>query len=79
MMDFINDIISGNISDEVRDKIKKSLADIDTTLSDLELYSKEPEKVEILSIERAKLSDELDECEITWIEKQDELEQAMKE
>ena len=61
------------------EKIKKSLADIDTTLSDLELYSKEPEKVEILSIERAKLSDELDECEITWIEKQDELEQAMKE
>lgn len=59
--------------------IKKSLADIDTTLSDLELYSKEPEKVEILSIERAKLSDELDECEIAWIEKQDELEQAMKE
>ena len=61
------------------DKIKKSLADIDTTLSDLELYSKEPEKVEILSIERSKLSDELDECEITWIEKQDELEKAMKE
>lgn len=61
------------------DKIKKSLADIDTTLSDLELYSKEPEKVEILSIERAKLSDELDKCEITWIEKQDELELAMKE
>lgn len=61
------------------DKIKKSLADIDTTLSDLELYSKEPEKVEILSIERAKLSDELDKCEIAWIEKQDELEQAMKE
>lgn len=61
------------------EKIKKSLADIDTTLSDLELYSKEPEKVEILSIERAKLSDELDECEVAWIEKQDELEQAMKE
>lgn len=61
------------------EKIKKSLADIDTTLSDLELYLKEPEKVEILSIERAKLSDELDKCEITWIEKQDELEQAMKE
>lgn len=61
------------------EKIKKSLANIDTTLSDLELYSKEPEKVEILSIERAKLSDELDECEIAWIEKQDELEQAMKE
>lgn len=61
------------------EKIKKSLADIDTTLSDLELYSKEPEKVEMLSIERAKLSDELDECEIAWIEKQDELEQAMKE
>lgn len=61
------------------EKIKKSLADIDITLSDLELYSKEPEKVEILSIERAKLSDELDECEIAWIEKQDELEQAMKE
>lgn len=61
------------------EKIKKSLADIDTTLSDLELYSKEPEKVEIISIERAKLSDELDECEIAWIEKQDELEQAMKE
>lgn len=61
------------------EKIKKSLADIDTTLSDLELYSKEPEKVGILSIERAKLSDELDECEIAWIEKQDELEQAMKE
>ena len=61
------------------EKIKKSLADIDTTLSDLELYSKEPEKVEILSIERAKLSDELDECGIAWIEKQDELEQAMKE
>lgn len=61
------------------EKIKKSLADIDTILSDLELYSKEPEKVEILSIERAKLSDELDECEIAWIEKQDELEQAMKE
>ncbi len=61
------------------EKIKKSLADIDTTLSDLELYSKEPEKVEILSIERAKQSDELDECEIAWIEKQDELEQAMKE
>lgn len=61
------------------EKIKKSLADIDTTLSDLELYSKEPEKVEILSIERAKLSDELDRCEITWIEKQDELELAMKE
>lgn len=61
------------------EKIKKSLADIDTTLSDLELYSKEPEKVEILSIERAKLSDELDECEIAWIEKQDELEQEMKE
>ena len=61
------------------EKIKKSLADIDTTLSDLELYSKEPEKVEILSIERAKLSDELDGCEITWIEKQDELEKAMKE
>lgn len=61
------------------EKIKKSLADIDTTLSDLELYSKEPEKVEILSIERAKLSDELDKCEITWIEKQDELELAMKE
>ena len=61
------------------EKIKKSLADIDTTLSDLELYSKEPEKVEILSIERAKLSDELDKCEITWIEKQDELEKAMKE
>lgn len=61
------------------EKIKKSLADIDTTLSDLALYSKEPEKVEILSIERAKLSDELDECEIAWIEKQDELEQAMKE
>ena len=61
------------------EQIKKSLADIDTTLSDLELYSKEPEKVEILSIERAKLSDELDECEIAWIEKQDELEQAMKE
>lgn len=61
------------------EKIKKSLSDIDTTLSDLELYSKEPEKVEILSIERAKLSDELDECEIAWIEKQDELEQAMKE
>lgn len=61
------------------EKIKKSLADIDTTLSDLELYSKEPEKVEILSIERAKLSDELDECEIAWIEKHDELEQAMKE
>lgn len=61
------------------EKIKKSLADIDTTLSDLELYSKEPEKVEVLSIERAKLSDELDKCEITWIEKQDELEQAMKE
>lgn len=61
------------------EKIKKSLADIDTTLSDLEFYSKEPEKVEILSIERAKLSDELDECEIAWIEKQDELEQAMKE
>lgn len=61
------------------EKIKKSLADIDTTLSDLELYSKEPEKVEILSIERAKLSDELDECEIAWIEKQDKLEQAMKE
>ena len=54
------------------EKIKKSLADIDTTLSDLELYSKEPEKVEILS-------DELDKCEITWIEKQDELELAMKE
>lgn len=50
------------------EKIKKSLADIDTTLSDLELYSKEPEKVEILSIERAKLSDELDKCEIAWIE-----------
>ena len=61
------------------EKIKKSLADIDTTLSDLELYSKEPEKVEILSIERAKLSDELDKCEISWIEKQDELELAMKE
>lgn len=61
------------------EKIKKSLADIDTTLSDLELYSKEPENVEILSIERAKLSDELDECENAWIEKQDELEQAMKE
>lgn len=61
------------------EKIKKSLADIDTTLSDLELYSKEPEKVEVLSIERAKLSDELDKSEITWIEKQDELEQAMKE
>lgn len=61
------------------EKIKKSLADIDTTLSDLELYSKEPENVEILSIERAKLSDELDKCEITWIEKQDELELAMKE
>lgn len=61
------------------EKIKKSLADIDTTLSDLELYSKEPEKVEILSIERAKLSDELDKCEITWIEKQDELEQSLKE
>lgn len=61
------------------EKIKKSLADIDTTLSNLELYSKEPEKVEILSIERAKLSDELDKCEITWIEKQDELELAMKE
>lgn len=61
------------------EKIKKSLADIDTTLSDLELYSKEPEKVEILSIERAKLSDELDKCEITWIEKQDELELAMKD
>lgn len=61
------------------EKIKKFLADIDTTLSDLELYSKEPEKVEILSIERAKLSDELDKCEIAWIEKQDELEQAMKE
>lgn len=61
------------------EKIKKSLADIDTTLSDLELYSKEPEKVEILSIERAKLTDELDKCEITWIEKQDELELAMKE
>lgn len=61
------------------EKIKKSLAYIDTTLSDLELYSKEPEKVEILSIERAKLSDELDKCEITWIEKQDELELAMKE
>lgn len=61
------------------EKIKKSLADIDTTLSDLELYSKEPEKVEILSIERAKQSDELDKCEITWIEKQDELELAMKE
>lgn len=61
------------------EKIKKSLADIDTTLSDLELYSKEPEKVEILSIERAKLSDELDKCESAWIEKQDELEQAMKE
>ena len=61
------------------EKIKKSISDIDTTLTDIELYSKEPEKVEILSIQRAQLSDELDKCEITWIEKQDELEQAMNE
>ena len=61
------------------EKIKKSIADIDTSLSDTELYTKEPKKVEELSIERAKLADDLDECEVTWIEKQDELEQAMKE
>lgn len=61
------------------EKIKKSISDIDTTLSDADLYSKEPKKVEELSIERAKLTDELDECEVTWIEKQDELEHAMKE
>ena len=61
------------------EKIKKSIADIDTSLSDAELYTKAPTKVEELSIERAKLADDLDECEVTWIEKQDELEQAMKE
>ena len=61
------------------EKIKKSIADIDTSLSDTELYTKAPTKVEELSIERAKLADDLDECEVTWIEKQDELEQAMKE
>ncbi len=61
------------------EKIKKSLADIDNSLADTEIYTKEPQKVEELSKERSRLTDKLDECEVSWIEKQDELEQAMKE
>lgn len=61
------------------EKLKKSLSDIDNSLADTEIYTKEPQKVEELSKERSRLTDELDECEVSWIEKQDELEQAMKE
>ena len=60
------------------EKYRKQIADIDSILSDSTIYSTDSEKVESLSIERSKLNDALDEAEMNWLLKQDELEAAME-
>lgn len=61
------------------EKLKKEIATIDETMADPTLYQNDSNKVQELSIKRAQLSDELDENEMLWLEKQDELEKAMQE
>lgn len=65
--------------EKLMDKIKKEISLIDETLSDSSLYQTDKEKVEKLSIDRANLSNKLDETEMTWLEKQEELEVALAE
>ena len=61
------------------EKLKKEITTIDETMADPTLYQNDSNKVQELSIKRAQLSDELDENEMLWLEKQDELEKAMQE
>ena len=58
------------------EKLKKDMAAIDEALADGSLYQTDSAKAQEMSINRAKLNDELDETEMTWLEKQDELEKA---
>ncbi len=61
------------------DKCKQRLAKIDETLSDSDLYNKDKDKVEALLKERASLSEQNDELEMTWLEKQEEIENKTSE
>lgn len=65
--------------EKLMEKLKKEISSIDETLSDSSLYQTDKDKVEKLSIDRANLSDKLDETEMTWLEKQEELEAALAE
>lgn len=65
--------------EKLMEKLKKEISSIDETLSDSSLYQTDKDKVEKLSIDRANLSDKLDETEMTWLEKQEELEVALAE
>lgn len=58
-------------------QIKEEIESIDKSMSDPDLYASDPKKVEELSIRRSSLSALLEENEMLWLEKQEELEQAM--
>lgn len=58
-------------------QIKEEIESIDKSMSDPDLYASDPKKVEELSIRRSSLSALLEETEMLWLEKQEELEQAM--
>ena len=56
------------------DQCKKRLNEIDESLSDSDIYNNDKDKVEALLKERAKLSEDNDELEMQWLEKQEEIE-----
>ena len=61
------------------EKLRAEISKIDETLSDSSLYQTQKEKVEELSIQRSEYSDKLDETELCWLTKQEELENAEAE
>ncbi|MBQ3883608.1 MAG: ATP-binding cassette domain-containing protein, partial [Succinivibrio sp.] len=65
--------------EKTMEKLRAEIAKIDETLSDSSLYQTQKEKVEELSIQRSEYSDKLDETELCWLTKQEELENAEAE
>lgn len=65
--------------EKTMEKLRSEIAKIDETLSDSSLYQTQKEKVEELSIQRSEYSDKLDETELCWLTKQEELENAEAE
>ena len=65
--------------EKTMEKLRAEIAKIDETLSDSSLYQTQKEKVEELSIQRSEYSEKLDETELCWLTKQEELENAEAE
>lgn len=65
--------------EKTMEKLRAEISKIDETLSDSSLYQTQKEKVEELSIQRSEYSDKLDETELCWLTKQEELENAEAE